>query len=222
MIFANRTISGTYSGDSSIFKSLHLPIAGRSVLELGAGIGELTGFFVDRGCNLTATDARQESLNILRSQHPNVTAQVLDLDNPTGITDRFEVVFCYGLLYHLSRPAEAIKWMAERCSRMLLLETRVSYGSQEEVNPYLEVASSPTQAAHGRGCRPTRPWVFSRLREHFPYVYVPRTQPWRPHFPTDWVAVPDHDVLANAVFIGSRECLDQSLLSSELLMNQGR
>ena len=33
---------------------LGLPIAGRDVLEVGAGIGDLTSAFLDRGCQVTA------------------------------------------------------------------------------------------------------------------------------------------------------------------------
>ena len=42
--------------------TLELPIAGRSVLEVGAGIGDHTAFFTDRGCRVTATDGRPELL----------------------------------------------------------------------------------------------------------------------------------------------------------------
>ena len=41
--------------------SLGLPIAGREVLEVGAGIGDLTSFFLDRGCSVTAIEPRPET-----------------------------------------------------------------------------------------------------------------------------------------------------------------
>ncbi len=46
--------------------SLGLPIAGASVLEVAAGIGDHTSFFLDRGCSVLSTEARQESLAIGR------------------------------------------------------------------------------------------------------------------------------------------------------------
>lgn len=36
--------------------SLHLPLENRSVLEVGAGIGDLTSFFLDRNCEVVITE----------------------------------------------------------------------------------------------------------------------------------------------------------------------
>jgi hypothetical protein len=43
-----------------------------------------------------------------------------------------------------------------------------------------------TQALRGVGCRPTRLWVYNRLKRLFPFVYLPSTQPTLPDFPTEW------------------------------------
>jgi hypothetical protein len=76
--------------------------------------------------------------------------------------------------------------MAERCREMLLLETCVGAGGEEAENPVSEPKEFPSQAVSGKGCRPSRAWVFSRLKALFPYVYVPITQPWHEQFPLDW------------------------------------
>src|ERR1017187_8146206 len=75
--------------------SLRLPLHDVSVLEVGAGIGELTGFFVDRNCSVTSVDGRPGSLRILKDRYPAVECQVLDLDDP-GLrpSSEFDVVFC--------------------------------------------------------------------------------------------------------------------------------
>src|SRR5262249_53244283 len=96
----------------------------------------------------------------------------------------------------------------------------VSYGTESVLNQYPEVSDSPTQSAAGLGCRPTRPWVFDQLKRHYPYVYMPITQPCRAHFPTDWEAIPSTDVLSNAVFIGSRQQLQNELLVGFVPMKQ--
>lgn len=205
--------------------TLGLPINGKKVLEVGAGIGELTSFFVDRDCTVTSTEVRQESLSVLRTRYPDITVRPLDLENPGDALapgEVFDVVFCYGVLYHLGRPADAIAYMANRCSGLLLIETRVSLGEGETENLQYEIRDSPTQAVSGCGCRPTRRWIFNRLREHFPHVYMPLTQPWRPHFPVDWTRTPTEDVLTNAVFIASREPLANRGLVEDLPIRQLR
>ena len=206
--------------------SLGLPIVGASVLEVGAGVGDHTSFFIDRGCTVLSTEARPENLAILQSRYRNLglESRELDLDNPVALDRSFDIVYCYGVLYHLRRPAEAIAFMAGHCCRMLLLETCVSVGDHQAVNPIAELAENPTQALDGHGCRPTRPWIYARLKEHFEHVYLPRTQPHHGNFPIDWTAPPpsQRDAMTRAIFIASRQPLDNPLLTEELLAKQVR
>jgi hypothetical protein len=103
--------------------------------------------------------------------------------------------------------------MAGSCGRLLLLETCVSFGDAEEQNSCPEPAGDYTQSAVGVGCRPTRPWVYRRLKEHFPFVYLTRTQPWHEEFPLDWSAPsPPPGVLTRAVFVAARSALSNPLL----------
>src|SRR5256885_5811027 len=44
--------------------SLGLQLSGRSVLELGAGIGDHTTFFLDRGCEVTSVEPRLENCQL--------------------------------------------------------------------------------------------------------------------------------------------------------------
>src|SRR6266540_6367515 len=66
--------------------SLGIPVAGRSVLEVSAGIGDHSHYFLDRGCQLTITEAREENLRVLRRRYPSADIQRLDLEDPVAIT----------------------------------------------------------------------------------------------------------------------------------------
>src|SRR5215471_10142220 len=146
--------------------SLNLPVAGTSVLEVGAGIGGHTSFFLDRGCQVLSTEARLENLEVLRERYSGLEVKQLDLDNPDDrIRQIFEIVYCYGLLYHLKEPALAIDYRSSRCSKLLLLETCVSFGDDESINSCPEPAEVLSQSFHGEGCRPTRSWIFNRLKQ---------------------------------------------------------
>lgn len=105
----------------------------------------------------------------------------------------------------------------------MLLETCVSRGADEALNPEAEPAEDPTQAFHGMGCRPTRAWVLSRLRDLFPFVYIPATQPAHREFPLDWTdRGGDPRKLTRAVFVASRENLDNPILLDRLPDHQTR
>jgi hypothetical protein len=202
--------------------SLGLPLAGATVLEVGAGIGDHTSFFLDRGCRVISTEGRPENLGLLEQRLPDVDVRLIDLDEPDpAFSEVAEVVYCYGTLYHLSRPAEALQWIAAHCSGLLLLETCVSVGRAELVNLVTEEARNPSQSVSGRGCRPTRSWVLARLRDHFPHAYVTATQPWHDEFPIDWRSTRP-DTLTRSVFVASRSELDGGLFLEEVPEAQRR
>ncbi len=201
--------------------SLNLDLAGLSVLEVGAGIGDHTCYFLERGCRVLSTDAREENLKVLRRRHPSIRTQQLNLDRPTpSFNEQFDIVYCYGLLYHLNHPAAALAFMAGCARRMLLLETRVSFGDGEFVNPCDEDARVPSFSAQGQGCRPTRPWVFHRLKELFPFVYMPLTQPDHEEFPLDWTVPPVGQPLTRSVFVACRQPICNPLFVQEIPMRQ--
>lgn len=203
--------------------SLGLDINNSSVLEVGAGIGDHTSFFLDRECRVLSTEGRLENLEILRTRFPNLDVRHLDLDNPDlTMSNLFDIVYCYGLLYHLQKPAEAIAFMSRCCGKMLLLETCVSFGDEELINPCLEPAEAPSQAISGQGCRPTRNWVYNQLIKYFDFVYMPITQPNHEEFPVDWTSPPTIETLTRAIFIASRQQLDNPLLVKDIPLKQIR
>lgn len=203
--------------------SLRIAVAGMSVLEVGAGIGDHSHYYIDRGCRVTITEARPENLQYLRERYPGCDIEFLDMGNPSNINFLFDIVHCYGLLYHLSKPEQALSFLSRSTKKMLFLETCVSFGESETINLIRETQSSPTQSYSGTGCRPTRPWLFKQLKGLFEYVYLPKTQPNHEEFPLDWNAPERHQAnLQRAIFIASREELKNETLTPSLIMMQTR
>jgi Methyltransferase domain len=204
--------------------SLRIPVAGSSVLEVGAGIGDHSHYYIDRECRITITEAREDNLEQIRGRYPDCKVEFLDMETPSQIAGGpFDVIHCYGLLYHLSRPQQALAFLSKQASGLLFLETCVSFGEAAEINPVAEARSDATQAVSGRGCRPTRAWLFQELGKLFEYVYVPRTQPCHEEFPLDWRAPEKHKAaLQRAVFVASRRELRNELLCASLLDQQLR
>lgn len=203
--------------------SLGLPLRGRTVLEVGAGAGDYSSFFIDRGCRITITDVRPELLAYLRRRYPEQDVQHLDLETPAPLTGApFEVVFCYGVLYHLRQPAQALAYLNDCCRDLLLVSSQVVYGDEEDIVLVDEQQARLGQSYYGRGARFTRRWLWQQLRHHFPHVYLPITQPTHPQFPTDWTLQPVKEELVRAVFVAARQPLTNPLLTEAWLDHQER
>lgn len=203
--------------------SLGLQLGNQRVLELGADIGDHTPFFLERGCSVVVTEARDENLRLLKERYPKLEVAYLDMGAPRGFDELFDIVYCYGLLYHLEHSQEAIGFMAKRTGKLLLLETCVSFGGDEAINRVQEAVEDPTQSYQGVGSRPTRSWVFHQLKRYLPHVYVPLTQPDHEEFPIDWQRPNLHTApLARSIFIASRVPLKNHLLVEQLPVKQTR
>lgn len=202
--------------------SLGIPVGGKRVLDVSSGIGDHAQYYMDRGCRVTMTEVRPENLEVLRARFPREDIQLLDLEDPGPLSGApYEVVHCYGLLYHLGKPDVAIDYLSGVCSGLMLLETCVSPGDDESINPVPEDPGNPTWAYSGHACRPSRPWIFRRLKQHFAHVYLPKTQPNHPQFPVDWEGRQrDDKVLTRAIFIASREPLHNHLLGESIPLRQ--
>lgn len=219
--------------------SLNLPIHGKSVLEVGAGAGDHSSFFVDRECDIMITEARESNFAAVKAwrepltriaksigltlQKPPTKVEIgkLDMDKPPVNYPKYDIIYNYGLLYHLQRPAQSLKFCADHCD-MLLLETCISFGDTAQLNPIIEKKQNITQSYTGGGCRPTRRYIFDELKKHFPHVYIPKTQPHHPAFPINWKEPKHRVAFVRAVFIASKTPLNNPLLVEGIPMQQTR
>lgn len=183
--------------------SLSLNLENRTVLEVGAGVGLLTGFFEERGCVVLATDGRANNVEEHKRRHPHRDVRVFDLGNPAEYKrfEPHEIVFCYGTLYHLPDPALCLERLAGLCTSLFLLETMV-YGPNDNVVMPTQDPTYDNQSLHGGACRPGRNWILRELERWYGHVYLVGRQPEHPEFPTTWPGPVDN---ARAVFVGSRE-----------------
>lgn len=200
--------------------SLGFFFKGRRVLELGSGIGDITEWLLQKRALVTAVEAREENVAFFEQRFPRVPVFRIDLNCPNfGLEwERFDLVICYGLLYHLRKPMVALDWASQLCRGVLLVETCVT-SEREDTLSYVIEKDSLTQAVDGVGCRPTRAWVLRELRCRFSYAYVSRKQPAHEEFPVRW-DLPLGDGLTRSVFAGSRVPLSPDLFSRELLEEQ--
>lgn len=196
-------------------RSLGLNLENRTVLEPGCGIGHLTGFWEDRNCRVTSTELQLANIVENVSRHPG-RERVLCRGVESGFGDlgRFDVVFCYGLLYHVRDPEQLLRHMAEVCDDLLLLETMVHPVDDGQIHLYPQV-DGPDQGIGGPAYRPSRNWVMDKMGHLMGFQYVSVSQPNYPDFPASW---PGTAPVCRSVFVGSRKALSLKTLSSTLIM----
>lgn len=198
--------------------SLNLPLQNRDVLELGAGIGDHTQFFLDRECRVLSTDGRSENIEEMLRLHPARNALVLDVEDVVALAFtnwKCDVIFCYGLLYHLANPLATLLAIAAMRPSLFLLETCVA---SERTTSQVEDPDDPRCSIHGKGNRLYRELLWRKLRFLFDFVYVPITQPNHEEFPLNWIQPTNGE--CRAVFIISSEQIVNPLLTRALPMTQ--
>ena len=170
-------------------EELNLPLSGLKTLEIAAGIGNLTGWFLEQGCDIFATEGRPTNAREHRLHYPQCQATVVDLDEP-GSHDRFglfELVVCYGILYHVRNPQQVLEDMSRVCSKLLLLETEVC-ADNDWGELILGEGNGDDQSLCGFSVRLGRGRIMEILRQSFPFVYLSITQPKHPWYPLHWPA----------------------------------
>jgi SAM-dependent methyltransferase len=213
--------------------TLGLDIHNRSVLEVGAGIGLHSTFFLDRGCTVKATDGRPENLSVMQAiyqayawypRRDALTFALLDIEDPQSAdAGIYDIVYCYGLLYHCARPDLAIANMRRLCGDLLLIETSVEIGSAADLHVGSEDAAIVSQSIHGGGSHPHRAWLMDELRKHFGHVGIPLTQPNHELFPIDWTS-PERfsNQTMRTVIVASDSPLPEGRFASDLPDRQER
>lgn len=200
-------------------ESLGFDFDGKTILDAGAGVGHLAAYLDNwgLGSRITCVDARAENIERLRQKYPLIRdARVLDVESfPPSVGGRgWDVVFCYGLLYHLESPLRALTKLVAEARELVLLETIVCDHHQPLVLLADEPAV-PNQSLRGVGSRPTPSWVSRVLSRLGLWVYLPQQPPDHPDF--KWLQRNDlsterdgHSI--RVVFVGSTKPLSNDRL----------
>ena len=158
--------------------TLGIALEGRRILDVGSGPGLLAAHLVERGARVTCVDGRADLLEEARRRVPSIETVVADVQrDPLLPIGRFDIVFAYGLLYHLAEPLRAIRNFVAVCDGVLLLETI----TLDHELPLVQLADEPAQAnqaVDGLACRPTPSWIALALeRTGMGMVYATTSDP---------------------------------------------
>ncbi|MCX7899305.1 MAG: hypothetical protein N2444_04345, partial [Methylocystis sp.] len=154
----------------------------------------------------------------------NVTFSVADFDEPElKISKKFDVTVCYNALWQSNGISVFLNNLADITDEILVLETRVAYGDQEDLLVMVDRDAGAPKGLPAVRNIPTRKWVWSALEKNFPFVYAPYTQPHHRGFPSNWNRSGNgRSNFGRAIFIASREELGLDTLSPQLVVNHAR
>lgn len=191
--------------------SLDLPLRGKRVLDVGCGVGHHTAFYTAAGADVVGLDGRPENIAAMARLYPGVMGVVGDVQS-TDLTQfgAFDVVHCFGLLYHLDSPVAALRRLAAVCREHLIIETMVADGAAP-VMVLADESGSANQALAGLGCRPTPSFIAMALdRIGFAHIYGTTAPPRHPDFLFEWrdslnISRDGHNL--RCVFVASRVAL---------------
>ena len=89
MTFGVKDIESTRARIKAIIDNYGVPFfQGKSVLDLGAGHGEIGAALARLGATVTCVDARQENLDIINVKHPHLKTIKTDLESLYLYMDR--------------------------------------------------------------------------------------------------------------------------------------
>ena len=100
-------------------ESLGLPFEGASVLEVGCGVGHFTKWLLETMKVMppvVCVDARAENIEQLRERIVDgAEAFQIELEQEALPNFAFDIVLCYGFLYHLENPLAVLRKLKAAC-----------------------------------------------------------------------------------------------------------
>jgi SAM-dependent methyltransferase len=156
-----------------------------TAVDIGCGLGYFSGLLRDAGLSVVAVDVRETNIAEARRRYPDIRFEVRDVEAPTLPTlGTFDVVLCFGLLYHLENPFRAIRNLEGLTGKVCIIESMVApYAGP--LAAFVEEGTGEDQGQTYLAQIPSETWLLKALsRAGFGYVYwyspLPRHPDFRP------------------------------------------
>jgi FkbM family methyltransferase len=111
-----------------------------TALDAGCGIGFFSGLLRECGLSVRAFDGRQGNVDEAILRHPEIAFGQGDIEDSSIVgLGKYDLVLCFGLLYHLENPLRAIRHLRALTGKVLLLES-MCIASED---PYMLLREEP-------------------------------------------------------------------------------
>ena len=171
----NRSRGAVVSELVSLFKErLNLQTAA----DIGCGLGDFSKFLEDHGFRVLGIDGREQNVAEAKLRFPDINFRVGDAEDlPAAELGVFDVVLCFGLLYHLENPFRTIRLLELLTQKILFVEGMCVPGDK----PLMELLDEGVE--NDQGLRyvafyPSETCLIKMLFcAGFPHVYRPAQPP---------------------------------------------
>ncbi len=93
-------------------------------VDTGCGVGFFSQTLTECGLNVCGFDGRGENVTEARSRFPHIPFEQADIEGKAILElGQFDLVLCFGLLYHLENPLLAVRHLRGLTGKCLLLES---------------------------------------------------------------------------------------------------
>ena len=143
-----------------------------TAVDAGCGVGFFSHILCNFGFSAGGFDGREENIVEARRRFPGIPFECGNIEDP-GITGigKFDLVLCFGLLYHLENPMLAIRHLRAMAGKGLLLESMCVPGDQAAMLLREEPRMSDQSLTDIAFCPSESCLVKMVYRAGFEYVY---------------------------------------------------
>jgi SAM-dependent methyltransferase len=168
---------------STLLAELKQPLGLNTALDVGCGLGYFSGLLRSLGLDLTAVDGRPENAEEAARRNPGVKVHTYDAEDPgLRALGKFDLVFCFGLLYHLENPLLAIRHLHAMTKKLLLIEA-VIFPGDEPIMALIDEEVHEDQGLNHIAFYPTEACLVKMIyRSGMKRVYRPKIQPDHPDY----------------------------------------
>lgn len=168
---------------SRLLAEIKMPLGLRTAVDVGCGLGHFSGLLQSIGFEITGVDGRQQNVEEAQRRNPNIRFLRFDAEDPSlRSLGRFDLVFCFGLLYHLENPLLAIRHLRAMTEKLLLVEG-VIFPGDEPTMGLVDEGPSEDQGLNHIAFYPTETCLQKMLYcAGFRFVYRFTTPPEHPGY----------------------------------------
>ena len=164
------------NGSRAVVENLLYQLRGqvdlKSAADIGCGLGYFSGFLSSLGFQVTAVDGREENAQEAKRRFPEINFLTGNAEDLALLgLGTYDLVLCFGLLYHLENPFRAIRHLANITSKVILIESMCAPGTEASLQ-LLDEYHGDDQGLNYVAFYPTESCLVKMLyRADFPFVY---------------------------------------------------
>jgi len=157
---------------TAFLREVGAPLGLRAAIDVGCSLGYFCGVLRSLGLDVTGVEGRSENAEEAKRRNPGIIFHTLSVEDPRvcGLGS-YDLVFCFGLLYHLENPFLAIRHLHAMTRRLLLVEA-VVFPGEAPVLGLVDESDKEDQGLNHVALYPTEACLVRMLyRTGFSFVY---------------------------------------------------